>query len=128
MEAVKVALLCVAGAMLCSVRRPLRPEMALVTALAAGVFALMFCLTPLRETVEALQDLSGQAGLSSASSQLLFRALGISLLCDFGAQLCRDAGESALSGRVELAGRVTLLSMAAPMLLNITRQLAALLP
>ena len=128
MEAVKVAVLCVAGALLCSTLRVQKPEMALVCALATGLAALFFCLDGLSGAVSAMKTLSSQSGLSSTSTQVLIRATGVALVSDFAAQLCKDAGEGALAHRVELAGRVTLLSMAAPLLVGLTGQLTRLLP
>lgn len=128
MEAVRVAVLCVAGALLCAALRVQKPEMAMACALATGLLALTFCLDGLSGAVQAVRTLSSQSGLSSASTQVLVRATGVALVSDFAAQLCRDAGESALAGRVELAGRVTLLALAAPLLIGLTGQLTRLLP
>ena len=36
---------------------------------------------------------------------ILFKTLGICFLAQFAADSCRDAGESALASKVELAGR-----------------------
>ena len=46
-------------------------------------------------------------------------ATGVSLVAEFAAHLCEDAGEKALAGRVELAVRVTLFAMAAPLLTEV---------
>ena len=128
MAGMRAIALCVAGALLSSLLRPMKPEMALVTALATGALAISLCIEPLGEAVTALEGLSGKAGLSAASTQLILRAVGISLVADFAAQLCRDAGESALSGRVELAGRVALLALSTPLLTDLVRSLEAMLP
>ena len=128
MEAVQVAVLCVAGALLCSALRVQKPEMALVCALATGLAALFFCMDGLSGAVSAMRTLSQQSGLSSSGTQVLIRATGVALVSDFASQLCRDAGEGALAHRVELAGRVSLLSRAAPLLVALTGQLTRLLP
>ena len=128
MAAVQVAALCVAGALLCAALRAQKPEMAMVCALATGLAALMGCLDGLSGAVQAVRTLSGRSGLPEDSTQVLIRATGVALLSDFAAQLCRDAGESALAGRVELTGRVTLLTLAAPLLIGLTAQLTSLLP
>ena len=74
-----------------------------------------------------LRLLSGRAGLDADGSTILIRATGIALIAQFGAQLCRDAEESALAGRVELAGRVTLLGMTAPLLTGLLQKIEGIL-
>ena len=128
MEAVQIAALCVAGALLCAALRVQKPEMAMVCALATGLAALMGCLDGLSGAVQTVRTLAERGGLPEDSTQVLIRATGVALISDFAAQLCRDAGESALGGRVELAGRVTLLTLAAPLLLRLTTLLSRLLP
>ncbi len=128
MAVVSVVCLCVAGALACTLLRVQRPEMklALVIAVSLGVMAL--CMEPLAAAVETLRTLAVQAGLQDEDTGRLVRAIGVALLCEFGAQLCRDAEESALAGRVELAGRVALLGMTAPLMADLTQRLTALLP
>ena len=57
-------------------------------------------------------DASGLDG----GAALILRATGVSLIAEFATHLCEDAGEKALASRVELAVRVTLFAMAAPLL------------
>lgn len=125
MEWLQVMLVCVAGAILCSVIRPQRPEMALGLAIASGMVAVGMCLPTIRETADILRQMLRQTGTASLTA--IFRATGIALISEFAAQLCRDAGESALAGRAELAGKAAMAAIAAPMLLDLTRDISDLL-
>ena len=49
------------------------------------------------------------------------RGVGIAVTAELGAQLCTDAGESAMAGRITLAGRVAMLSLCLPMLTELAR-------
>ena len=123
----RAVLIGVAGALLGSLLRRW-PELRMGVAMAAGLCVLLLCLDGLREGARALGALAAQAGLAEGKAAAMLRATGIAVLVEFGVQLCRDAGESALAGRIELAGRVTLLGIALPILSELTGQLAALLP
>ncbi|HIS02619.1 MAG TPA: stage III sporulation AC/AD family protein [Candidatus Pullichristensenella avicola] len=115
MEAVRIALLLLAAALACAVMRAQRPELAAGVALAAGAAALALLLPGLRQAAETLTGFAGAAGLDGGAA-LILRATGVSLIAEFAAGVCEDAGEKALAGRVELASRVTLFAMAAPLL------------
>jgi stage III sporulation protein AD len=48
--------------------------------------------------------------------KLLLKALGIAVLIQTSADLCRDNNNAALAGAVELAGKVMILTLAIPLL------------
>ena len=128
MDAVRAMFICVAGALVCAMLRVQRPEFRLAAAIAAGLAALALTMDGIASGVDTLTQLAQEAGLSGETTGLMMRATGITVLAEFGAQLCRDAGESALAGRVELAGRTFLLTMAAPLLSDLVGRIAGLLP
>ena len=128
MDVVKLALLCVAVALLCATLRVEKPEMAMALSLAAGAMALIWALPYVRDVVEQVTALATGAGLTDASMTMMLRAVGIAIVTEFSAQLCRDAGEGALAGRVEFGGKAALLSMSVPLVTGIVARLTALLP
>ena len=122
----RAVMVCVAGALLASLLGK-SPALRMTVAIAAGLCAVGLCLPGLREGAITLDRLSAQAGLTEDHASAMIRATGVAVLAEFGAQLCRDAGESALAGRVEMAGRVALLGIALPILAELTERLGALL-
>ena len=89
----------------------------------AGAALLLTLATPLREAADTLRALADGAHLPQGNTALILRMLGVSVAAEFAAQTCRDAQEESLALRVELAARVLLLSLAAPLL----RQVAQLI-
>lgn len=127
MNAIYAALICIAGALVCAVLRQMRPEMAAVTAIAAGIAAILVCMEDIRNAAGAVEALSDAAGIGEKNTEVLIRASGIALISEFAVQVCMDAGESALAGRIKLALRLALTVMALPMLADILACGASLL-
>lgn len=127
MNAIYAALICIAGALVCAVLRQMRPEMAAVTAIAAGIAAILVCMEDIRNAAGAVEALSDAAGIGKKNTEVLIRASGIALISEFAVQVCMDAGESALAGRIKLALRLALTVMALPMLADILACGASLL-
>ena len=50
---------------------------------------------------------------------IIIKVLVVAYLADFTAQLCKDAGESAIAGKVELAGKIVIFYLSMPILLAI---------
>ena len=128
MEVVQLVLLCVAAALVAAMLRVDRPEMAAAVAMAAGTVALFMAAGDLKVVADAARALASGAGVSGESTQIMLRAAGIALIAEFGAQLSRDAGESALAGRIELGARVALAAMSVPLIMGLMTKLASLMP
>ena len=128
MEVVRLVLLCVAAALVAAMLRADRPEMAAAVAMAAGTVALLMAAGDLKTVADAARALASGAGVSGESTLVMLRAAGIALIAEFGAQLSRDAGESALAGRIELGARVALAAMSVPLITSLVTRLASLMP
>ncbi|MFO7245555.1 MAG: stage III sporulation protein AD [Thermaerobacter sp.] len=124
-QVVAVALL---AAVVLVVVRQARPEMAVPLSLLAGAALLMFVLTRVGAVVGLIQDLADRARIESRYAASLLKIIGIAYLAEFGAQVCRDAGEGALAAKVELAGKVFILLLAVPIILAVVETLLRLLP
>ncbi|NLC37881.1 MAG: stage III sporulation protein AD, partial [Clostridia bacterium] len=49
-------------------------------------------------------------------------------IAEFGAQVCRDAGETAIASRVEFAAKVLIIVLAIPIVVAILETIIRLLP
>ena len=128
MDVMRMAGLSILGAVAAVILRRMRPEMGMAAALAAGIMLLAFALPLLGEVVSGISELARQGGVKDAYLSQLLKVAGISLLTDFAAQTCKDAGEEGLAMKTELAGRVMLISLALPAMRTLLQQILALAP
>lgn len=96
--------------------RPVRPELATLLALAAGALILLSLLPTLLLLVGALRDLMARTQVDFSYVAMVVKVVGIAYLAQFAADVARDAGETALAGKIELGGRVAILAAALPAL------------
>lgn len=115
-EVMQAAVLCVIGALLALVIKRGSPETAMLLTLGAAVIVLGSLAGSLKELMGFLTELTEQSGLPEALFIPLYKTVGIALVVKVGGNLCRDAGETALSSVVETAGAVCALLTAAPLL------------
>ena len=95
MEAVwQIVALGLLGAVLAALLKKHTPELALLLAAVRGV----------REVWAFLEDLLAAVEISSTLFLPLLKTAGIAVVTRIGADLCRDAGESAVASAVEMAG------------------------
>lgn len=112
----KICALALVTAVASVLLRQYRPEYAPVAVL-AGIAAVAASVVSALPSVSGLsQAFLGFGGLDSGWLKLLLKALGIAVLIQTSADLCRDNANTALAGVVELAGKLLLLTLAIPLL------------
>ena len=116
MQIVSITALCVASAMICAALRPQRPEMATAVSLAMGAAIVAMICARFSATGAWAQIVGGWLDGGGEHVGPVLRACGIAIVSELGVQVCRDAGESAMAGRILLAQRLAVLCLCAPML------------
>ena len=124
----QIAGFAVCAAALALVMRKLRPEAAPLLVIAAGALAVIMVIPQLAEIIDSMTALAAAGGVQNGYTFQLLKVGGISLLMDFAAQTCRDAGEEGLAQKTELAGRVMLIGMALPAMRTMFDQIMSLSP
>lgn len=125
--AIKIILICIAGAMICTSIRVHRPEIAAAVAFAIGMCVLLMTKDALSDIFLGFERFFSAAALENENASVVMKAAGITILAELGVQICCDAGETALAGRIRLAVRVVLLGMAMPMVFGVMDSLEGLL-
>lgn len=128
MSPLQIAGFAVCAAAMALVIRRMRPESATVMSIAAGALTLLTVIPQLGEIVTGITSLAAAGGIQDGYMGQLLKVGGISMLMDFAAQTCRDAGEDGLSMKVELAGRVMLITLALPVMRTLLTQILSLSP
>ena len=126
MSAWQIAGFAVCAAAMALVMRRVRPEAAPVLIIAAGALTALMVLPQLAKIVDGVRGLAVSGGVQDAYMTPLLKVAGISLLMDFSAQTCRDAGEEGLAVKVEMGGRVILLTLALPFMQALLQQIMSL--
>lgn len=55
--------------------------------------------------------------------KLILKMVGITYLCEFGTQICKDVGQGAIAAQVEMFGKVMVLVTGLPIILAIIEQI-----
>lgn len=105
-----------------------RPELAMQLSIVAGAVIMLLVLNRITAAVEVITETAVAAGVNLLYLQTLLRVIGIAYLAEFGAQLCRDAGEGSIASRVELAAKVVILVLAVPVIVEIMEAVLGMIP
>ena len=104
------------------------PEIALIITLAASVLIFFMVLPLLVSAIGIMQNLGAQLDSQVSYIPVVLQILGIAYVAELGAQVCIDAGESAIASKIELAGKVLIMAVAAPILLDVMHMIIGIMP
>ena len=125
MDSVKICLLAVTCVSLLVIVRQWKSDFLPLLRLAVTVLFSILILSAASPVVAYLRELTMLSGLSDYA-EILIKALGIAVLTQCCAGLCRECGENGAAGGVELAGKVEILLLCLPLMgeiLNVAKEL-----
>ena len=102
------------------------PQIAMLVAAATGILIFLLICAPLRNLISLLRETAERAGVGEGYFGVVLKIIGIAYLTQFGAQLCADAGESAIASKIELAGKILMMTAAAPVLTGLLEMVMSL--
>ena len=114
MEIFQILGMAILGVSFALVIKPYRPELSMVTGIITGIVILLMTISEFSGVTDAIRQIAAENGVDSGYVGTLLKIIGIAYIAQFGAQICKDAGETAVAGKVELCGRVLILASAIP--------------
>ncbi len=128
MEILQIVGLGVIAAILSIIVKDQRPEIAMQISIIAGIIIFALLASNLRIVLRLLEGIASRADLNLTYVSTIVKVIGIAYISQFGAEVCRDAGESAIASKIEFAGKVLIIVMAAPIILALLNLLIEMVP
>lgn len=95
--------------------------------IALSVFVLMYAVNRLSFVFDFLNEVLADIGLESGYFDILIKIVGISYLCEFTANICRESGLVSVASQVEIGGKLTMMVLSMPILLAIVEMITEVL-
>lgn len=96
-----------------------RPEIALMCIVASSVIILLFVFDELKSVINLINSLMVNSSIDSTYIKIILKVIGISYIIEFGKDICKDAGESAIANKMEIAGKVIIVSLSIPVVASL---------
>jgi len=105
-----------------------RPELAVQLSLTLSAIIFLMVLSKLSVVLDLFRDLAEKANISQMYLNTILKIIGIAYVTEFGAQVCRDAGEGAVAGKIEFAGKILVMVLAVPIIALVLDTIVRLIP
>lgn len=114
MEVTKIVGFAIFATILIVILKENKKEFAVVLSIAAGILILLFSLDKMNGIISMLYDLVEKSGINSSFLVIILKVTGIAYLVEFGKNICTDAGQSAIATKLEIAGKILIVSISLP--------------
>ncbi len=115
MDILKILSIIIICAILALILKAHKAEYSLFISILAGAFLIIFVGEKLMSSVSFLRSKFDEAQINGEYFSIALKALGIAYLSGFIADLCRDAGQTALASKAEIAGKCAIFLLCVPL-------------
>jgi stage III sporulation protein AD len=128
MDVLQIVAIGLIAAVLVVVVKSQKPELALLLSIAAGVIIFLLVLGKIGSIMDIIKELAAGAGINMVYLSAILKIIGIAYIAEFGAQICRDAGEGAIATKIEFASKILIMVLAVPIVVAVLQTLLKLAP
>jgi len=122
-EIVKVAFLGIAGVLIATQFKGTKSEYSVYIGLAISILIFAFCMRRVEAITVQFFKLQNLLNGSEEYLSILLRVIGITYICEFSANICKDAGYQSIAGQIEVLGKLSVMFAGIPILFAVINQI-----
>ncbi len=128
MEIVKIIGVGLIALIIIVILKQYRPEFVIYVSLIAGALILLMIIDKIGAIIDLLTTLSNKTAINNEFLVLLLKITGIAFLTEFAVSICKDSGEVAIANKVDLGGKIIIISMSIPIISSLLETILKVLP
>lgn len=105
-----------------------RPEIAIQVSIITGIVVFLLVVSKLTAVIRLLDSYARKANIDMMYLTVLLKIIGIAYIAEFGAEVCKDAGESSIASKIEIAGKVIIVVLAVPIITSLLDLIIKIMP
>ena len=115
MIVLKICGIAVLGLVAVVLLRGMRAEYATFAGIITGILLLFTVLAEFSSVMVLVEEMTEKTGFS-LYFEVILKAMGLGMLAEVTADICRDNGATAIASKVEFGGKMAILSLSLPIL------------
>ena len=127
MDIFKIVAFAIVATILIVILKEQRKEMALKLTIIAAMGIILFAISEISEIVNLLNNLAEKSGINKDYLLIIIKVTGIAYIVEFGKNICQDAGQSAIATKLEMAGKVIIVSLSIPIISSLLTVISGML-
>ena len=103
-----------------------RKEIAVVLMIFSSIAIIFFAIDQMAKIIDLLENLADKSGIQKDYLKIILKITGIAYVVEFGKNICKDAGQTAIATKIEMAGKIIIVSLSIPILTSLVSVLSEL--
>lgn len=128
MDIVKIIGVGLAGLIIIIILKQYKPEFVVYVSLLSGAFIIAMLLPRISAIIDMLNNLSNNTAINTQFLGLLIKITGIAFLTEFAVSICKDSGESSIANKIDIGGKIIIVSMSIPIISGLLQTVIKVLP
>lgn len=128
MEIIKIIGIGITALIIIIILKQYKPEFAVYTSIIAGIAILLLSLSQMSGVINLLKDISSRASISSEFLGIILKITGIAILTEFAVSICQDSGECAIANKIDIGGKIMIITMSIPIISSLLETILKVLP
>lgn len=95
------------------------PEISSLISLAICISIISLCVSRMKIIIESLKKISNHIQIDNSYFFILLKLIGVAYICEFASSISKDAGYSAVAAQIDLMGKITMLMISLPVLMQV---------
>ena len=127
MEILKISAFALIATIVIVLIKQEKKEIGVTISIFAAVLIAVYGIVKLEDIVNLIFDLSKNAGVNAKYLEIILKVVGIAYIIELTKDVCVDSGETALAGKVEMAGKIMIVSSTLPIISGVVEVINKLL-
>ncbi|WP_302621300.1 stage III sporulation protein AD [Bacillus sp. FJAT-27225] len=128
MEILKIVGVSLIATFLAMIVKEQKPNFAFLLVLFTGCAIFLFLIDKIYEIISMLERIASNAHVNLIYVETILKIIGIAYIAEFASQITKDAGQGAIASKIELGGKILILTMAIPILTVLIETIIKLIP
>ena len=128
MEIIKIIGIGLTALIVIIVLKQYKPEFAIYVSIVAGILILGISLSSFSGIINLLKDISSRANVNSKFLGIILKITGIAILTEFAVSICQDTGEKAIANKIDIGGKVIIMTISLPIISSLLEAILKVLP
>ena len=128
MDIIKIIGIAFIAVIIIVILKQYRPEFAIYASIIAGVLILTLASGTLSGIIDMIKSISSKTNINSEFLVILIKITGIAILTEFAVSICKDSGESAIASKVDIGGKIIIISISIPIINALVDTVVKILP
>lgn len=105
-----------------------KPEFTIYVSIIAGIIIIMMLSNQIKGILNLINEITAKTSINNQFIKILIKITGIAILTEFAVSVCNDSGESSIASKIDIGGKILIVSISVPIIQALMETVLKVLP